>query len=174
MRKFITVLFVFILLANGCVYTQPKIEEKVKDFTLNNLKEEKVNLKDFQDKKIIFLNFFATWCPSCREEIPILNKLYPEYKDKDVEFIGIDLREDKKKVNNFVEKYKINYPVLLDLKGKVGELYRISSIPFNLLIDREGIIRFAGSFLTEEELRKELDKIVPLKKRKPLISGGKK
>lgn len=164
----LTIIFLF----NSYVFALPKAGEKVKDFTLNNLQGEKVSLKTFQGKKIIFLNFFATWCPSCREEIPVLTKLYSEYQDKDVEFIGIDLREDKKKVTSFVEKYKINYPVLLDLGGAVGKLYQISFIPFNLLIDQEGIVRFAGSFSTLEELKKELNKIVP--KKKPSIPGGRK
>lgn len=165
MRKVGIVLFAFALLITGCANAQPRIGEKAKDFTLENLKGEKVSLKNFQGKKIVFLNFFTTWCPSCRQEIPILNKLYPEYKDKNVEFIGIDVRESKKKVISFAEKYKISYPILLDPKGEAGSLYRVPFFPFNLIIDQNGVIRFVGSFLKEEDLKKELNKVILGKKR---------
>ncbi|HCJ66005.1 MAG TPA: hypothetical protein DHV62_01435 [Elusimicrobia bacterium] len=174
MRKFTVILFALFLIFSGYLSAEPaKSVTKAKDFTLVNLKGEKVSLKDFQGKKVVLLNFFATWCPSCREEIPILNKLYPEYKEKNVEFIGIDLRESKGKVSTFVEKLKISYPVLLDLKGEAGNLYKAAYIPLNVIIDRNGVIRFIGSFLEEKDLRKELDKIVPLKKEKLQKSGGK-
>jgi len=159
------ILFVFALLLAGYAQAQPRLGEKAKDFTLENLKGEKVSLKDFQGKKNVFLNFFTTWCPYCREEVPILNKLYPEYKDKNVEFIGIDVRESKKKVSTFAEKYKIAYPILLDPKGEVGNLYRVPYSPFNLIIDQNGVIKFVGGFLSEKDLKKELDKIILGKKR---------
>ncbi len=174
MRKFTVTLLAFFLIFGGYLSAeQAKSVAKAKDFTLLNLKGEKVSLKDFQGKKVVLLNFFATWCPSCREEMPTLNKLYPEYKEKNVEFIGIDLREDTKKVSAFVEKQKIGYPVLLDTKGEAGKLYRVEYIPVNVIVDQNGVIRFIGSFIEEKDLRKELDKIVPLKKEKLQKSGGK-
>lgn len=174
MRKFAVILFAFFLVFGGYLSAeQPKSVTKAKEFTLENLKGEKVSLKDFQGKKVVLLNFFATWCPSCREEIPILNKLYPEYKGRNVEFIGIDLRESKEKVSAFVKKLKISYPVLLDLKGEVGNLYKVGYIPLNVIIDQNGVIRFMGSFLSEKDLRKELDKVIPQKKEKLQKTGGK-
>jgi len=172
-RKFVTTLFLFALILNAYAVAPPKVGEKAKDFTLLNLKGEKISLKDFQGKKAVFLNLFTTWCPSCREEIPIMTKLYPEYKKKNVEFISIDLRENSKKVAEFVKKFKIDYPVLIDAKGEVANLYGVRYIPLNLLIDQEGIIRFIGSFLSEKDLRKELDKVLPEKKGKLQKSGKK-
>lgn len=171
--KVFAILFAFTLVVNSFAAAPPKVGEKAKDFTLTNLKGEKVTLKDFQGKKAVFLNFFTTWCPSCREEIPILTKLYPEYSKKNIEFISVDLRESQGKVAGFLKKFKINYPMLIDPKGKVGDLYGVPYFPFNLLIDREGIIRFIGSFLSEKELRKELDKVIPSKKEKPKKLGEK-
>lgn len=128
------------------------------DFSLNSISGEKVNFKDFKGK-IVFLNFFATWCGPCRAETPDLVKVYSLYKEK-VVFISVNLQEDKEKVLEFIDEYKVTWKILLDSAGKVGDLYNIRGIPTNLILDKNCKITFLGHFLTSDVLKKELDKVL--------------
>ena len=77
------------------------------DFTLKDLNDNDVSLGDFKEK-VILINFWATWCPPCKEEIPSLNQLYEKYKDKDFVLISISTDDSKKDIVTFAEKYNIN------------------------------------------------------------------
>jgi len=108
------------------------------DFTLNNLKSESISLSDYKGK-VIFVNFWATWCPPCRAEIPYFIDLYSKYESKGFVVLGIALDpREFSKVPGFVDQMGINYPVLLDQKG-VSNLYGgIESIPTTFVVDRDG------------------------------------
>jgi peroxiredoxin len=115
----------------------PKI--KAIDFKLNDLNGKEVSLSDFKGKKI-FLNFFATWCPPCRAEMPEMQKLYEETKDSDLIILAIDLGEDTKAVSNFISNNKYTFNVLLDSNNSAAEKYQIASIPTSYFIDKDGNI----------------------------------
>lgn len=170
MRKTLGIIFLFVLLfifevsfAEKVGDIAPAADIKVgdiaPDFSLESFTGAKVNLKDFRGK-IVFLNFFATWCGPCSAEMPDLVKVHSLYKDKNIEFISVDLQEDKKKVSEFINKYNIKWEILLDYKGAVGKLYNIRGIPTNLVINKAGKITFIGHFLTEDVLKTELDKVI--------------
>ena len=112
---------------------------KLTNFTLKTLNDRDVSLSDYRGK-IVFLNFWATWCPPCRQEIPSMEKLYQKFKDKDFVILAASLREKAKTVKKFVKDYKLTFPVLLDSKGKVGSAYLVTSIPTTYLINRQGEI----------------------------------
>jgi peroxiredoxin len=118
-----------------------RIDEKftAPSFTLKDLNGEEVKLEDHRGK-IVFLNFWATWCPPCRDEMPSMEKLYTEFKDRDFTMLAVDLREGTKKVRAFKERFKLNFPILLDYDGRVGLRYGVRSIPTTYLIDREGYV----------------------------------
>lgn len=118
-----------------------KLDERIKapDFALKDLNGKELKLKDFRGK-IVFLNFWATWCPPCRAEMPSMERLYSEFKDKDLAVLAVDLRESAKKVQAFKEKYDLNFPILLDSDGTIGLTYGIRSIPTTYLVDKEGYI----------------------------------
>lgn len=107
------------------------------DFTLQNLAGEDVSLSDLRGK-VVFVNFWATWCPPCRAEIPHFIELVDKYGD-DFTVLGIALDpREFDKVAPFVDKMGINYPVVLDKKG-VSQLYGgISSIPTTFVVNRDG------------------------------------
>ncbi len=110
---------------------------KIVDFTLSDLAGKKVKLSDFNGK-VVLLNFWATWCPPCRSEIPELEALYKLYKDKGFVILGVDLQEGQSAVKDFVSKYNMSFPVLLDSTGRVGAEYGARSIPTTYLIDKDG------------------------------------
>ncbi len=106
-------------------------------FTLKDLDGKKVSLSDYRGK-LIFLNFWATWCPPCRREMPSMERLYQRFKDEDFVILAVDLREGKRVVEKFARKYKLNFPILLDSTGKTGDAYGIRAIPTTYFIDRQG------------------------------------
>ena len=109
------------------------------DFTLEDLNGSKVSLSKLKGKKV-YLNFWATWCPPCKEEMPDLEKLYQETKDSDLVILAVNVGEDKKTVQDFITKNKYNFPVLLDVKGEVSQLYQVSGIPTSYFIDTNGFL----------------------------------
>jgi peroxiredoxin len=117
---------------------------KAKDFTLEDLEVSAVNLKDFQGK-VVFLNFWATWCPPCRVEMPAMEKLWQKFKQEEFVILAVDLGEGKEKVSSFVEKNGYTFPVLLDSMGAVANTYGIRAIPTTYLLDSEG--RMVGKAL---------------------------
>lgn len=109
------------------------------DFTLKDLNGNDVSLKDYRGKKV-YLNFWATWCPPCKAEMPEIEKLYQETKDSDLVILAIDIGENSKTVSEFISENKYNFNVLLDEKNEIASLYGISSIPVSIFIDQEGYI----------------------------------
>ncbi len=116
---------------------------KAPNFSLKTLDGKEIQLTDYRGKKVI-LNFWATWCPPCREEMPEMQKFYRDYKDKDVEILAVNLtyaETKKEKIGEFVEKYDLSFPVPLDEKNTTGKQFRAVSIPTSYFIDENGIIR---------------------------------
>lgn len=109
------------------------------DFKLKDLRGKEVSLSDLKGKRV-FVNFWATWCPPCKAEMPELEKLYQETKDSDLVIIAVDLGEDKATVQKFIEKNKYNFQVLLDTNNEAAALYGIRSIPTSYFIDKDGYI----------------------------------
>ena len=113
-------------------------EKKSPPCCLESLSGEKVQLSDLKDK-IIFLNFWATWCGPCKEEMPSIETLYQCYRERDFVFLTISVDyEGREPVRKFIEKRRYGFSVLLDPKGKTLDLFEISKIPATLIIDRKG------------------------------------
>lgn len=109
------------------------------DFELKNLNGESEKLSDYKGK-VVFLNFWATWCGPCQSEMPAMEKVYNELKDKDFVILAVDLSEDKDTVRAFIEERNLTFPVLLDKDGQVGAMYDARSIPATYVISRDGNI----------------------------------
>ncbi|MEN1967229.1 redoxin domain-containing protein [Lentibacillus sp. N15] len=110
------------------------------DFELQTLNGEKSRLSDYRGQRVL-LNFWATWCPPCRAEIPDLEKFY---KNNDVVVLSVDLTETESnldEVKNFADEFDMTYPVLLDEHSKVASVYGIQPIPTSYMIDSDGIIQ---------------------------------
>ena len=109
------------------------------DFTLANPDGKKVSLKDFRGK-VVFLNFWATWCESCRDEMPSMQKLYGDFKGKGLEIVGVNVKDKRPDALAFVKKLQVTYPIVLDPEGEAGLLYGAFGMPATYLIDRKGVI----------------------------------
>lgn len=114
-------------------------KEQAPHFTLKDLNGKEVKLEDYRGK-VIFLNFWATWCMPCREEIESMKTLYAEFKDRGFIILAVNIKESTKKVKAFQKSYKMNFPILLDSDGKVSSRYGVRLVPTTVLIDREGYL----------------------------------
>jgi peroxiredoxin len=109
------------------------------DFTLNDLEGGNIRLSDLRGKPVV-LNYWATWCVPCVEEMPMFQAYSEQYSN--FTMIGINQAEGIDKVAPFVERMGLTYPVLLDLNSKVSQAYKVFLLPTTFFIDEEGMIRF--------------------------------
>mgnify|MGYP000327172381 CR=1 FL=1 len=129
------------------------------DFAGEKSDGKKVSLKDFRGS-FVFLNFWATWCVPCIKEMPELNKAHASFKENDVEIIAINFAETRSKVDKFVSKHPINFPVLLDKYGNFSQDYRVRNLPVTYFISPDGIIMdtvFGG--ITQQLIKKKLKQL---------------
>jgi len=112
------------------------------DFTLQDVDGKTWKLSDFKGKKIVMIDFWATWCNICKREMPILQKVYQEYQGKGIEFLGVALDENVAAIKKVARDKGVTYPVLVDKDTKVAtEIYQLSGpIPYKVVIDKSGTI----------------------------------
>lgn len=158
-----------ILAAPGCTPSSPSVEngsqetavgvkvgELAPDFTLTDLEGNSVTLSEYRGK-VVFINFWATWCPPCRAEMPEIEAVYQEYKDKGVVVIGVDILEPEDVVREFVEQGGYSWIFVLDATGAVSDDYKITAIPTSFFIDREGVIQVVNiGAMTKRAMEAEL------------------
>lgn len=107
------------------------------DFTLEDLSGRPLSLKKLRGE-VVFLNFWATWCVPCRQEMPTMEKLYQEFKGRGLVVVAVNYRETKEEIQKFVDELGLTFPVLVDRDGRVSETYGVWSIPLSYFIDRKG------------------------------------
>lgn len=114
------------------------VGEKAPDFQVETIDGKKVKLSDYRGKKV-FLNFWATWCPPCKAEMPHMQSFYEE-KPENVEVLAVNLEESASKVKDFADQYRLDFPVLLDRSGAVAEVYDIYTIPTTYVLNEDGTV----------------------------------
>ncbi len=110
------------------------------DFTLTNMQGEQVSLSQYRGK-VVILNFWATWCPPCREEMPSMERLYQKYKDQGLVILAVSADENgKKAVSQFLQKTPYSFPILLDSDNIAQNAYGVFRFPESFIIDRNGMV----------------------------------
>ncbi len=110
------------------------------DFTLPDLDGKQVSLKDFRGK-VVFLNFWATWCKPCEDEIPSMQALYKGIKGQPFEIVAVSIDSDgPEAVKAYAKKYGITFTVLHDRSGRIKEAYKTTGVPETFIIDQNGVI----------------------------------
>ena len=107
------------------------------DFTLLTLEGRTVTPSALRGQ-VVFLNFWATWCPPCREEMPSIERLHQGFKDQGLVVLGVDVDEGPGPVARFVKDFRLGFPVLLDAGSRVSSRYGVQGLPTTILIDRRG------------------------------------
>jgi cytochrome c biogenesis protein CcmG, thiol:disulfide interchange protein DsbE len=117
----------------------PDVGKPVKDFQLVGLDGKTYQLSDLRGRPVV-INFWATWCPPCEEEMPLLEK-YAAQHTGELVLLGIDYAEEQGVVEKFVTAHKISFPILLDTSGTVADLYYTRNFPTTFFVDSDGILR---------------------------------
>ncbi len=141
----------------------PSLGKDAPAFKLDLLDGGNFDLSAVKGKKIIVLDFWATWCPPCRKALPILAEVTASYADKDVVFYAVNLQEEKDKITDFLAKEKIKCLVALDKDATVAKLYNVDGIPQSVIIGKDGVVQVVHVGLLpdlKEQLKKELDDLV--------------
>lgn len=134
-----------------------KIGVKAPDFELEALSGETVKLSDLEGKKVI-LNFWATWCPPCKEEMPAMEEFYQKAGD-DVEILAVNI-DTKYDVKGFADKMGLTFPILLDKNNSVSSTYSVMTIPTTYFINEKGIITNKYlTAMTEEIMEKYIQEM---------------
>ena len=143
--------------------TSPWIGRQAPDFTLPTLDSAQVSLSQFRGRPVL-INFWATWCLPCREEMPELVREYETHKDEGLMILGLNLTisDSVPDVQAFVDEFDITFPILLDEDGAVAErLYRIPGLPASIFINRDGTIeRFQVGVMTSRQIDKYIAEIL--------------
>jgi peroxiredoxin len=124
----------------------PRVRMEAPAFDLGDIQGGQKSLTEFKGK-VIVLNFWATWCPNCREEMPSLEKLWEKYKSKGVVIIGVAVGSRGKDVESFARGLGLTFPILLDMNGAVRRDYEVAALPMTYIIGKDGKIsgRMYGS-----------------------------
>ena len=142
-----------------------KVGDQAPDFHLQQVNENNelvdVKLSDFEGKGVM-LNFWATFCDPCEEEMPYMEELYPEYQEKGVEIIAVSLDATEIVIDRFIDKHELTFPIPHDTKNEVMDAYNVGPIPSTLFIDANGkIVERVEGALTLESLENHLKEIQP-------------
>jgi peroxiredoxin len=121
----------------------PRIGQPAPDFALSSPDGKVVRLSDFRGKTVV-LNFWATWCPPCRAEMPEFQQVWEERGSggaDDLVVLAVDLQEPERLVTAFVEEFDLTFPVVIDGTGAVTQHYGLRGLPGTFFIDRDGVLR---------------------------------
>lgn len=111
------------------------------DFTLKSLAGDNLKLSEMRGE-VVMLNFWASWCGPCRQEMPILEKIYQKYRPLGFTLLGVNVEEDSEEAKRYLKDVEVNFPILFDNRNQVSQLYHIIAMPSTILIDRDGQLRY--------------------------------
>lgn len=111
------------------------------DFSLKDLNGKTVALQQLKGK-VVLLDFWAPWCPPCREELPALDALYKKYNNDGLVIIGIDMDDSEKLVAEFLQRAPVSFTILIDRKGTLTREYRFRTLPTAFIVGKDGVIRY--------------------------------
>lgn len=115
-----------------------EVGQQAPDFELFNLSNQPVKLSDYRGKKVL-LNFWASWCPPCRQEMPDLQKLFKN-NQTEINIVAVNIGEDKATVFDYALSNKLSFPILLDSNRSISQQYLVRGIPSSYFLDENGII----------------------------------
>jgi peroxiredoxin len=130
-----------IALASTASASTVKVSEQAPDFTLKTLNGPNLRLEEYRGQ-VVLINFWASWCGPCRQEMPILDRLHQRYEDTGFAVLGVNVEGDPKPAQKIVDKTNVTFPVLIDEGQAVSELYELEAMPSTVVVDRDGVVRY--------------------------------
>jgi peroxiredoxin len=111
------------------------------DFALKSSTGENLRLSEYRGD-VVMINFWATWCGPCRQEMPLLDELYTRYERVGFNLLGVNIDDDSRRAMQMIDDLGVNFPVLFDSRKEVSKLYEVEAMPVTVLVDREGNVRY--------------------------------
>ena len=111
------------------------------DFALKSSTGENLRLSEYRGD-VVMINFWATWCGPCRQEMPLLDELYNRYQRVGFNLLGVNIDDDSGRAMRMVEELGVNFPVLFDARKEVSKLYEVEAMPVTVIVDRLGTVRY--------------------------------
>jgi len=142
--------------------TEKSVNNKAPDFSLKDAHGRSLSLSSLRGK-VVLINFWATWCPPCKAEMPSMNRLYNEIRNRGFEIVAISTDNSLSTIRDFLARNRIDFPVLFDETKSVTRQYHVFSMPTTFLIDRNGMIveKFYGEEdWTDPAIRKKIEKLL--------------
>ncbi len=110
------------------------------DFALKSSTGENLRLSEYRGD-VVMINFWATWCGPCRQEMPLLDDLYARYQRVGFSLLGVNIDDDSRRAMKMIDELGVNFPVLVDASKQVSKLYKVDAMPVTVILDREGTVR---------------------------------
>ncbi len=125
----------------GSAGASVKLQESAPDFTLKSLEGPNLRLEEYRGQ-VVLINFWASWCGPCRQEMPILDRLHQRYEDTGFAVLGVNVEGEVAPAKKIVDKTNVTFPVLIDEGQSVSELYELEAMPSTVVVDRDGVVRY--------------------------------
>lgn len=148
---------IFALISSGSIASSGLAGQAAPDFALKSASGANLRLSEYRGE-VVMINFWATWCGPCRQEMPHLEDLYNRYQRVGFNLLGVNIDDDSRRAMQMVQELGVTFPVLFDEKKEVSKLYSVEAMPVTLLLDRSGTVRhihlgyqpgFEEKYLTE-------------------------
>lgn len=137
LRRLVVVLVAMLSVSSHAV----DIRQQAPDFTLKSLEGTNLRLEEYRGQ-VVLINFWASWCGPCRQEMPLLDRLHHRYEDTGFAVLGVNVEGEVAPAQKIVDKTKVTFPVLIDEQQKVSELYSLEAMPSTVVVDRDGVVRY--------------------------------
>lgn len=141
MNMFRRIMMVLALLAATAVVHAEALSGVAPDFTLKSRSGDNVKLSELRGD-VVMINFWASWCAPCRQEMPLLEDMYQKYSDLGFTLLAVNVEEDSSQAANLLREIPVTFPVLYDNKNVVSKLYKVVAMPSTVIVDRDGNMRY--------------------------------
>ncbi|MBI1422639.1 MAG: redoxin domain-containing protein [Gammaproteobacteria bacterium] len=143
MLKLLRSIVVAVSLLGLCVMpaVAKPVSGKAPEFTLKSRSGKNLRLSDFRGQ-VVLINFWASWCGPCRQEMPLLENLYKRYSKLGFTILGVNVDTDSSKANNYLRDITVSFPVVYDVTNAVSKNYNVNAMPTTVIVDRNGNMRF--------------------------------
>lgn len=117
------------------------LEGPAPDFTLKSRSGENIKLSELRGD-VVMINFWASWCGPCRQEMPLLEEMHKKYSDLGFVLLGVNVEEDSSKAADLLREVPVSFPILYDNTNKVTKMYEVVAMPSTVMVDRDGKMRY--------------------------------
>ena len=141
MKIFYRLVLVALLILPAVHASAVALQDQAPDFTLKSLQGSNLRLEEYRGQ-VVLINFWASWCGPCRQEMPLLDRLHHRYQDTGFAVLGVNVEGEAGPAQEIVDKTNVTFPVLIDTNQKVSEMYNLEAMPSTVVVDRDGVVRY--------------------------------